>query len=239
VPLTLQTRRRHPFLANQPRSEELRVHQPVLLGHWRRHSSLLRRGFIRRLHRRRFPAPRSMAPLHVLRTVPIRALVVQQHPKSTRSAISTTIRGATKARVQHQSSQHPRSPSQRQTSRTKSSRRSIFPQADIDAHFEATVKRALTPYVPLMRSKDLTADDEAKMFRLRLVGVYIFSNFFPCIFVLNDSFKQLHWLGDSYWHKIWFFRIWLWANAGCLYFRFAGSCLDLVVKVFFFCFSRR
>jgi chitin synthase len=39
-----------------------------------------------------------------------------------------------------------------------------LPQADIDAHFGATVKRALTPYVPPMRSKDLTADDEVKMF---------------------------------------------------------------------------
>lgn len=114
-----------------------------------------------------------------------------------------------------------------------------LPQADIDSEFEAVVKRALTPYVPPVRSNDSTADDEAKMFRLRLVGAYIFSNFFLCIFVLNDSFKQLHWLGDSYWHKIWFFRIWLWANAGCLYFRFGGSCLDLAWKFWSCCVSRR
>lgn len=112
-------------------------------------------------------------------------------------------------------------------------------QVDIDSQFEATVKRALEPYKAPVQSRKATIDDEAKIFRLRLVGVYMFSNFFLCIFVLNDSFKQLHWLGNSYWHKIWFFRIWLWTNAGCLYFRFAGSCLDLGRQALLFCVRRR
>lgn len=114
-----------------------------------------------------------------------------------------------------------------------------LPQADLDAQFEATVKRSLAPYVPPVSSQEKTLDDEAKMFRLRLVGLYIFSNFFLCIFVLNDSFKSLTWLGDSYWHKVWFFRIWLWANAGCLYFRLVGSCIGLAKNFIFFYFRRR
>ncbi|KAF2468369.1 chitin synthase G [Lindgomyces ingoldianus] len=114
-----------------------------------------------------------------------------------------------------------------------------LPQKDIDSQFEACVKRTLAPHVPPARNRSKTLDDEAKMFRLRLVGLYIFSNFFLCIFVLNDSFKSLHWLGDSYWHKVWFFRIWLWANAVCLYFRFVGSCIDLAKKFLFFCVRRR
>lgn len=113
------------------------------------------------------------------------------------------------------------------------------PQAYIDAQPKATVKRALVPDISPERSNGSTADDEAKMFRIRLVGVYIFSNFFLCIFILNDSFKQLHWLGDSYWHKIWFLRVWLWASAGCLYFRYVGSCLDIGWKAWSFWFKKR
>lgn len=112
-------------------------------------------------------------------------------------------------------------------------------QADIDSQFEVTVKRALSPYEAPSRKTIPTFNDSAKSFRVRLIGAYIFSNFFICIFVLNDSFEQLHWLGDSYWHKVWFFRIWLWANAGCLYFRFAGSCVDLGKKCLCCLFLRR
>jgi chitin synthase len=114
-----------------------------------------------------------------------------------------------------------------------------IPQDHIDFHFEAVVKRALAPYVPPQIKIKRTLDDDAKIFRTRLIGIYIFSNFFVCIFVLNDSSKQLHWLGDSYWHKIWFFRIWLWANAACLYFRFLGSFVDLGKKYLCCIFMRR
>ncbi|KAL9114526.1 MAG: hypothetical protein Q9227_001607 [Pyrenula ochraceoflavens] len=113
------------------------------------------------------------------------------------------------------------------------------PQVGLDDAFEATVKRALWPQVLPPVQKFRTRNEAAKNFRTRLIGAYIFSNFFLCIFVLNDSFKQLHWLGDAYWRKIWFFRIWLWANAGCLYFRFAGSCGYLGEKYLSCIFTRR
>jgi chitin synthase len=115
----------------------------------------------------------------------------------------------------------------------------VVPQKDIDSEFEAIAKRALKPYVPPQIKIKRTLDDDAKIFRIRLIGAYIFSNFFLCIFILNDSFKQLHWLGDSYWHKIWFFRIWLWANAACLHFRFLGSLVDLGKKCLCCLFLRR
>ncbi|KLU90669.1 hypothetical protein MAPG_10521 [Magnaporthiopsis poae ATCC 64411] len=106
------------------------------------------------------------------------------------------------------------------------------PQEDIDTQFEAVVKRALTPYVPPTKeygdggakSRNTTPEEDFKSFRTKLVGVYIFSNFLMCAVVLNDSFQSLSFLGDPYWHKIWFFRVWMWANAGVLLMRLAGCC---------------
>jgi hypothetical protein len=68
-------------------------------------------------------------------------------------------------------------------------------QGDIDSNFEAVCRRALTPYVPanLTRPKK-TLEESFAMFRTRLVAVYIFSNFFLCILVMNDSFDQLKFL---------------------------------------------
>ncbi|KAK2469005.1 hypothetical protein H9L39_19399 [Fusarium oxysporum f. sp. albedinis] len=63
------------------------------------------------------------------------------------------------------------------------------------------------------RPKVLATADTMMEFRTILLASYIFSNIFVCLIVLNDSLKILWWLGDSYWHKVWFFRIWLWANS--------------------------
>jgi chitin synthase len=68
-------------------------------------------------------------------------------------------------------------------------------QGSIDANFEATVKRALTPYVPGNPTRPKkTLEESFAMFRTRLVAAYIFSNFFLCILVMNDSFDQLKFL---------------------------------------------
>jgi chitin synthase len=70
-------------------------------------------------------------------------------------------------------------------------------QTDIDSRFEEVVKRALTPHVrrPVeKRSQDSTIEDSFKAFRTKLVAVYIFSNFFLCIFIMNDSFEKLRFL---------------------------------------------
>ncbi|KAF5983770.1 CHS-3 chitin synthase 3 [Fusarium coicis] len=63
------------------------------------------------------------------------------------------------------------------------------------------------------RPRVLAIADAMMEFRTILLASYIFSNIFVCLIVLNDSLKILWWLGDSYWHKVWFFRIWLWANS--------------------------
>lgn len=68
----------------------------------------------------------------------------------------------------------------------------------------------------------LATADTMMEFRTILLASYIFSNIFVCLVVLNDSLKILWWLGDSYWHKVWFFRIWLWANSVSFLVRFVG-----------------
>lgn len=78
----------------------------------------------------------------------------------------------------------------------------------------------------------LATADTMMEFRTILLASYIFSNIFVCLVVLNDSLKILWWLGDSYWHKVWFFRIWLWANSISFLIRFAGCLWYHVVRVF-------
>jgi chitin synthase len=70
-------------------------------------------------------------------------------------------------------------------------------QVDMDTRYEQTVRRALAPCVgrPVeKRSQDSTIEDSFKAFRTKLVAVYIFSNFFLCIFIMNDSFDKLRFL---------------------------------------------
>jgi len=68
------------------------------------------------------------------------------------------------------------------------------PQADIDSTFEQTVKRALAPHVPRKKDRKTTLEDSFKSFRTKLVAVYIFSNFFVCVVVMNSSFDKLKFL---------------------------------------------
>jgi len=50
------------------------------------------------------------------------------------------------------------------------------PQADIDSQFEATVRRALTPYKPPPETEEKDLQDSYKNFRTRLVATWIFTN---------------------------------------------------------------
>ncbi|KAH7269112.1 uncharacterized protein BKA55DRAFT_1803 [Fusarium redolens] len=88
-----------------------------------------------------------------------------------------------------------------------------------------------TVYREKKRPQVLATADAMMEFRTILLASYIFSNIFVCLIVLNDSLKILWWLGDSYWHKIWFFRIWLWANSISFLIRFVGCLLYRVGKV--------
>jgi chitin synthase len=98
-------------------------------------------------------------------------------------------------------------------------------QRDVDNEFEQTVKRALAPWVPEPTGTlEETREETFMKFRVFMVAAYLFSNFFLCILVLNDSFKALSFMGNSYWHKVWFFKIWMWGNSGLLLLQFAGRC---------------
>ena len=61
------------------------------------------------------------------------------------------------------------------------------PQADIDSQFEATVKRALSPYVPPPEKKEKSLEDSYRNFRTRLVATWIFSNALLALAISSDS----------------------------------------------------
>ena len=64
------------------------------------------------------------------------------------------------------------------------------PQADIDSQFEATVKRALTPYVPPKETEEHSLEDSYRNFRTRLVTSWIFSNAVLSIVITSDNVNQ-------------------------------------------------
>jgi chitin synthase len=61
------------------------------------------------------------------------------------------------------------------------------PQADIDSQFEATVKRALTPFVPPVEHDEKSLEDSYKSFRTRLVTFWIFSNALLAVCITSES----------------------------------------------------
>jgi chitin synthase len=61
------------------------------------------------------------------------------------------------------------------------------PQADIDSQFEATVKRALTPYVAPVEHDEKSLEDSYKSFRTRLVTFWIFSNAFLAVCITSEA----------------------------------------------------
>ncbi|RSM03311.1 hypothetical protein CEP52_007463 [Fusarium oligoseptatum] len=93
----------------------------------------------------------------------------------------------------------------------------------INAEYEKVVIQALTPDPVVKMEKQPSQSDSLLEFRTILLASYIFSNFFLCLIILNDSLKPLSFLGSSYWHKIRFFQFWLWANSISFLLRFAGS----------------
>lgn len=64
------------------------------------------------------------------------------------------------------------------------------PQADIDSQFEATVKRALTPYVAPVEHEEKSLDDSYKSFRTRLVTFWIFSNGLLAVCITSEAVNK-------------------------------------------------
>ncbi|KAJ3544833.1 hypothetical protein NM208_g2839 [Fusarium decemcellulare] len=109
--------------------------------------------------------------------------------------------------------------------RSAETQRNESPEAR-DREYRAALGRAMADEEPkgnnTQRPKIIARADAMIEFRTILLASYVFSNFFVCLIVLNDSLKMLWWLGDSYWHKVWFFRVWLWANSISFLIRFVG-----------------
>lgn len=64
------------------------------------------------------------------------------------------------------------------------------PQADIDSAFEATVKRALSPYVPPEEHEEKSLDDSYKSFRTRLVTCWVFSNALLAVCITSKNVHE-------------------------------------------------
>ncbi|RBQ78900.1 hypothetical protein FVER14953_00084 [Fusarium verticillioides] len=119
--------------------------------------------------------------------------------------------------------------------RSAATRRDETPQARNREYQEALARATAedeTVSHERKRPQVLAVADAMMEFRTILLASYIFSNIFVCLIVMNDSIKILWWLGDSYWYKVWFFRIWLWANSISFLIRFAGCLWYHVVRVF-------
>ncbi|KAL5694330.1 hypothetical protein EMGR_003251 [Emarellia grisea] len=98
------------------------------------------------------------------------------------------------------------------------------PQADIDSQFEATVKRALTPYVPPVEKEEKTLEDSYKSFRTRLVTFWIFSNAFLAVCITSDGVDKFGFTNSATDRTQRFFQALLWSNAVVALFRFIGAC---------------
>lgn len=61
------------------------------------------------------------------------------------------------------------------------------PQEDIDAQFEATVKRALEPFIPVVEDEKKSLDDSYKSFRTKLLISWVFSNCFLIVAISSDD----------------------------------------------------
>ena len=61
------------------------------------------------------------------------------------------------------------------------------PQADIDSQFEATVRRALSPFKPPTEKEEKSLEDSYKNFRTRLVATWIFSNAALAVAITSEN----------------------------------------------------
>jgi chitin synthase len=75
------------------------------------------------------------------------------------------------------------------------------PQEDIDSQFEATVKRALKPFVPIPEDETKSLEDSYKTFRTNLVLAWIFSNGLLAVTITSDNFDTFG-FGVSYFQEV-------------------------------------
>lgn len=65
------------------------------------------------------------------------------------------------------------------------------PQADIDSQFEATVKRALEPFVEPKEDNTVSLDDSYRNFRTALVLLWVFSNLILVLLITSTGVNKM------------------------------------------------
>lgn len=113
------------------------------------------------------------------------------------------------------------------------------PQADIDSQFEATVKRALAPFVEPEDKDEKSMDDSYKAFRTNLVLLWIFSNLLVTLCITSTGIKRFCLTNTSTPRTSGYFAAILWTTAGLSLFRFIGSLWFLGKSGILCCVSRR
>jgi len=113
------------------------------------------------------------------------------------------------------------------------------PQADIDSQFEATVKRALAPYIEPTVEEKKTLDDSYKAFRTKLVTAWIFSNALLSVAITSDNFDKFGFTAGASKRTSRFFQALLWATAVLSLIRFIGCVWFLFKSGMLSCFNRR
>ncbi|KAH6674390.1 BcCHSIII, class III chitin synthase [Halenospora varia] len=113
------------------------------------------------------------------------------------------------------------------------------PQEDIDSQFEATVKRALRPFVPEVEDEKKTLEDSYKSFRTKLLISWIFSNALLAVLITSDNFDNFGFGNKATVRTATFFNLLLWATAVLSLVRFIGCMWFLGRSGIMCCFTRR
>jgi chitin synthase len=114
-----------------------------------------------------------------------------------------------------------------------------LPQADIDSAFEATVKRALAPYVPPEEKDEKTLEDSYKSFRTHLCTAWIGSNGTLAVVITQDNFDRFGFSSNASTRTAHFFQALLWSTAILALVRFFGCLWFLGRTGLFFCVRKR
>jgi len=114
------------------------------------------------------------------------------------------------------------------------------PQEDIDTQFEATVKRALKPFVPVVEDEKKSLEDSYKSFRTKLLISWVFSNALLVVLITSDNVDRFGFGNDTAAKRTQqFFTILLYATAVLSCVRFIGCLWFLGRSGIMCCFTRR
>jgi len=115
------------------------------------------------------------------------------------------------------------------------------PQEDIDSQFEATVKRALKPYIPEVEVEKKTLEDSYKSFRTKLLISWIFSNAALAVIITSDTVDKFGFKSNdgASVRTQRFFTVLLYATAILSCIRFIGCLWFLGRSGIMCCFTRR